>query len=357
MKKILEPLETKGSLDRLIIENGKLQLGGWVASTSLTAVDSFKVSIAGIETSEFELVYGLPRPDLKKHFPGLHNIERAGFRIQVPLSQEEPAIAPNSLITITPLVNKQEGCILLNLLNPTIPPPSEESISSIGGNIKIAFEFLGYFIQRVGLEPTDNVLDVGCGIGRMAYALAHYLNSETKYEGFDITDKMLQWARQEITPRYPNFKFRLADIYNKLYNPNGKVKVEEFNFPYQAESFDFTFLTSVFTHIQGQGVRHYLNEIYRVLKPGGCCLCTCFLLNQESESLIKKGKSSQTFTHAFDDCFSNTPKVPEGSIAFKENLLRQWIIERGFTIEKVYYGNWCGRTDFVSYQDIVILHK
>jgi hypothetical protein len=221
MKKILEPLETKGSLDRLIIENGKLQLGGWVASTSLTAVDSFKVSIAGIETSEFELVYGLPRPDLKKHFPGLHNIERAGFRIQVPLSQEEPAIAPNSLITITPLVNKQEGCILLNLLDPTIPPPSEESISSIGGNIKIAFEFLGYFIQRVGLEPTDNVLDVGCGIGRMAYALAHYLNSETKYEGFDITDKMLQWARQEITPRYPNFKFRLADIYNKLYNPNG----------------------------------------------------------------------------------------------------------------------------------------
>ena len=100
--------------------------------------------------------------------------------------------------------------------------------------------------------------------------------------------QLIEWAQQSISTKFPNFMFRKADIFNKCYNPNGAFKAVDFRFPYEEESFDLIFLTSVFTHMQGAEVRHYLDEIRRALRPGGKCLTTCFLLNGESEGLISK---------------------------------------------------------------------
>ena len=41
---------------------------------------------------------------------------------------------------------------------------------------------------------------------------------------------------------------------------------------------DVAFLTSVFTHMLPEDVEHYLDELARVLKPGGRTLITWFLL-------------------------------------------------------------------------------
>ena len=49
----------------------------------------------------------------------------------------------------------------------------------------------------------NSVLDVGCGIGRMAIPLARYLNTDGKYEGFDIIPENIAWCQRAITPRYP----------------------------------------------------------------------------------------------------------------------------------------------------------
>ena len=133
--------------------------------------------------------------------------------------------------------------------------------------------------------------------------------------------QLIEWAQQSISTKFPNFAFRKADIFNKFYNPDGVFKAVDFRFPYKEESFDLIFLTSVFTHMRGAEVRHYLDEIRRVLRPGGKCLTTCFMLNGESEKLIRKGKSTQNLVHPLDDCFVVLPDVPEASLGFKENLL------------------------------------
>ena len=44
-------------------------------------------------------------------------------------------------------------------------------------------------------------------------------------------------------------------------------------------------------------VEHYLSEIARVLKPGGRCLISFFLLNEESLGLIARGKSTIDLRH------------------------------------------------------------
>ncbi len=64
-------------------------------------------------------------------------------------------------------------------------------------------EFLTYFIEIGGLRPSDRVLDVGCGVGRMAVPLTRYLSPEGRYEGFDVMANAVEWCQRHITPRFP----------------------------------------------------------------------------------------------------------------------------------------------------------
>src|SRR5439155_26776504 len=128
------------------------------------------------------------------------------------------------------------------------------------------------FIRLVGLQPHERVLDLGCGIGRMAVALTRYLDHRGSYEGLDIVEAGIKWCTKHVTPRFPSFRFQLADVFNSHYNPKGKFKPSEYRLPYQADDFDFVFLTSVFTHMFAPEVENYLSEVHRVLRPGGRCL-------------------------------------------------------------------------------------
>src|SRR5262249_40160156 len=71
-----------------------------------------------------------------------------------------------------------------------------------------------------GLTPTSSVLDIGCGCGRNAFALTHYLSAEDAYVGFDIVPALIEWGREDITPLCPEFHFQPADLFNSDYNPS-----------------------------------------------------------------------------------------------------------------------------------------
>ena len=120
------------------------------------------------------------------------------------------------------------------------------------------------------------MLDIGCGIGRMAVPLTRYLNEQGSYEGFDIVAEGIDWCTKKITPKYPRFSFHLADVYSQKYNPEGTFSASEYPFPFKDESFDLVFLTSVFTHMLPPDVENYMKEISRVLKRNGSCLITFF---------------------------------------------------------------------------------
>ncbi|GGA21374.1 glycosyltransferase family 92 protein [Okeania sp. KiyG1] len=292
-----EVIPTQGNLDKSLIQNQNLLLVGWVASINYGPVDGFKVAIAGQEITKFDLTLGLPSPGVKKSYPDLDNASLAKFRLKLPIEQKQQEYQ-DSLIALTPLFNHREGGLILAVKNPSIPIPSTKYTKNFGGIssqefIATGFKWLSYLIQRVNLKPTDHILDIGCGLGNIAYALTSYLKSPGRYEGFDMVDKPLKWLQQEISTGKPNFKFRFVDLYHPIYYPKGNVPVAEFIFPYPNESFDVVCLRNIFTNLQADGVKQYLREISRVLKPGGKCLFSCFLLNLESENLTAEGKSSK----------------------------------------------------------------
>jgi SAM-dependent methyltransferase len=220
-------------------------------------------------------------------------------------------------------------------------------------------EFLELFIRLGGLQPHHRVLDVGSGVGRMTVPLTDYLvPPDGAYEGFDIDRPGVEWCSKAITSRFPNFKFHHSDVLNKHYNPRGTHQASSYRFAYQDGSFDFVYLTSVFTHMFPADLENYLGEIARVLKPGGRCLITWFLLNPESEALVKAGRSTQDFSHPLDGCTTTTPADPEAALAYPETYVRDLYARLGLTIEEpLHYGAWCGREPHVSYQDIVVASK
>lgn len=245
-------------------------------------------------------------------------------------------------------------------------PPKETIFGGDGDFKKIGEEFLRHFIELGGLGPSERVLDVGCGIGRMASPLTKYLNKRGSYEGFDIVSKGVNWCKENISLKYPNFNFQLADVFNKHYNPDGKHKASEYKFPYEDNSFDFVFLTSVFTHMLPDDLENYLKEISRVMKKGGRCLITYFLLNDESIQLINDGKTTFNvgkntfldFKHHGKGYRTIDEHTPEHAVAYDEKFILKLYGKYNLTVmEPIRYGSWCGRKDFLSYQDIIIASR
>lgn len=203
-----------------------------------------------------------------------------------------------------------------------------------------------------GLRPTDRILDIGSGIGRKTLPLLAFLRGGS-YEGIDPIARQVRWCVEKITPKYPNFKFRKIDVWNKLYNPSGHLKPSDFTFPFKDNEFDFVILGSVFTHMFSGDMRHYINEIARVLKAGAHGMITFFLLNHESEALITDGKSSLNLIYEYEDGSkaSNSERL-ESAVGHQEHTVLDVFEHRGLKAEVAERGSWCGRTASY-YQDVI----
>lgn len=210
-----------------------------------------------------------------------------------------------------------------------------------------------FLVETGSLSPDERVLDVGCGVGRQALALAGFLGEGGSYHGFDIMRDAIEWCQKNISRRYRNFHFHHADVRNEVYNPAGKYAAAEYRFPYADGSFDFVFLTSVFTHMFPGDVENYLREISRVTRPGGRCMISFYLLNDGARENIAAGKGVFDFKFDVGGCFAQFPEAPEAALAYEEGWARELFKECGFVIrEPIIYGSW-SHTKAQS-QDIVI---
>ena len=227
-------------------------------------------------------------------------------------------------------------------------PPRRLDYAGHSDFVDTGAEFMSYFVELGGLQPHHSVLDVGCGMGRMARPLVGYLDDAGTYDGFDVNRGGIGWCRRRYA-RHKNFHFQVADLYNRRYNPRGAHAAAEYRFPYDDATFDLAIATSVLTHLLEAEAAHYLDEIKRVLKPEGRALVTFFLLNDESRALIEEGKSALAFLDPDDHVSVLDADLPEEAVAYDE----QWVRER-LDVADVKWGSWCGREEFTSFQDLVV---
>lgn len=237
-------------------------------------------------------------------------------------------------------------------------PPKWLPLVGTGGFDDIGVEYKNYFIKYGQLRPTDHILDIGCGMGRMARPLTHYLDPAVgRYDGFDIDPGAIRWCQQHITPHHPNFNFQHVNVFNRNYHLASQVSAASFQFPYAEAHFDFVIATSLFTHLLPTEARNYVAETARVLKPNGRGLLTFFLLNPEAEAGLAAGRGHLNFAHPYANYRLVNPALPETAVAHAEADVLGWLAEHGLRAEQICYGNWCGREKFVNGQDFIIIQK
>jgi ubiquinone/menaquinone biosynthesis C-methylase UbiE len=207
------------------------------------------------------------------------------------------------------------------------------------------------------LKPTERILDVGSGTGRIALSLTKYMNADGAYDGLEIVKEFVDWCQQNITRKYPNFHFTRADVFSGSYNPNGTFKASEYEFPFADASFDVVFLSSVFTHMLPRDLENYLREIARVLKKNGRCWISFYLVDTERTKQVNPDKIKMKFLD-FGEFYTADKEVPENAIGYKVDYVLRQFKENGLEVVlPIHYGNWSGIESETGLQDIIVAKK
>ncbi|HJQ13529.1 MAG TPA: class I SAM-dependent methyltransferase [Anaerolineales bacterium] len=98
-----------------------------------------------------------------------------------------------------------------------------------------------------------NILDIGCGAGKLCFLFDDYTKGEAKITGSDFSEELLDKARAKNRERGSNIQFQFQD-FNKA-----------FEFPDNA----FDLCTSAFAIYYASDLGFTFGEAHRVLKPGG----------------------------------------------------------------------------------------
>jgi SAM-dependent methyltransferase len=173
-------------------------------------------------------------------------------------------------------------------------------------------------------QNTKKILDIGCGSGRLAYPLAKeegIKEQGIKYVGMDIDTRCIEWCKKNIHPINPNFDFFEADIKSTTYNPTGKYTDEEYQFPFEDNSFDLIILTSVFTHMLEKGITNYCNEIHRLLTRNGTAYITAFVYKTKDEAINGVERRKYKFPYYYDNYAVVNALFPEYTVAYQEDYL------------------------------------
>ncbi|NVO06889.1 MAG: class I SAM-dependent methyltransferase [Rhodoferax sp.] len=168
----------------------------------------------------------------------------------------------------------------------------------------------------------------------------------------------VDWCTNEISTRYSTFNFIHANVANKYANDAQGDDAESYKLPFPDDTYDLVFLTSVFSHMRPEQIRAYLHEISRVMKIGGSCYATYYLIDDFAREQIANNKAAQRFKHDFGNFLSTHKRVPEQTIAVREQLIRSYYQESGLSIqEPILFGSWANRPIHYHYQDVIVATK
>ena len=111
-------------------------------------------------------------------------------------------------------------------------------------------------LRLANIQEGQHVLDVACGTGRGTVGLAQAVGANGRVDALDLSDAMLDQAREKIE------KLKLSD---RVHFKQGNAR----ELPYPDGTFDLVYNGYMFDLIPLDGFMPILNEMARVLKPGG----------------------------------------------------------------------------------------
>ena len=101
-----------------------------------------------------------------------------------------------------------------------------------------------------------DVLDWGCGPGRLIRHLPDLIPEGHSFTGTDYNEKSIEWCTKNLS----GIKFDKNELMPPL--------------NYETDSFDLAYGISIFTHLSEAAHTNWLQELHRILRPGGVLFLT-----------------------------------------------------------------------------------
>lgn len=121
------------------------------------------------------------------------------------------------------------------------------------------------------VQPGERVLDIGCGTGTLAIAAARRVGSSGESNGVDPSAPMIERATAKARRAGAAVRFE-----------NGIVEA----LPYPAARFDVVLSTLMMHHLPRPARERCVQEVRRVLRPGGRFLVVDFARPQDRRGLL-----------------------------------------------------------------------
>jgi SAM-dependent methyltransferase len=250
----------------LVISGAHLPPGGDPSRLSVSLGDG----VAAV----FE--YPLPSPEFGAHYWYWPNAHLSGFRLRMNLAACAPGSDPFTFRFETGLAmeaSADNADPWQDRVRVWLPPDLRSFIGYPSDRTQLTrvqtwseqktVTFTGYSAFR-GLEsllawhgvtprPGLRLLDWGCGHGRVA---RHFIQNwpQAEISGADIDAENIAWCQANL----PGGHFLTAPLWPPM--------------AVQDETFDAIFGLSVMTHLTEDAQRAWIDEIHRILKPGGIAL-------------------------------------------------------------------------------------
>jgi ubiquinone/menaquinone biosynthesis C-methylase UbiE len=121
---------------------------------------------------------------------------------------------------------------------------------------KITADDLFKFLTKYKTHKDLNILDWGCGPGRIIRHMPQLFDSSCRFYGTDYNSKSINWCSRNI----PNVNFTVNDLSPPL--------------NYQNHFFDIIYGISIITHLSRKMQFDWIKEFHRVLNKDGLMLLT-----------------------------------------------------------------------------------
>lgn len=184
--------------------------------------------------------------------------------------------------------------------------------------------FLKFLKKDAKIPLTDlKVLDLGCGTGRNANYLAE---QGSKVTGYEISRTALSIAKKRATDDDLSVDYCIQNI--------GAT------FPEAAESFDLALDVTSSNSLNDRERATYLDEVYRVLKPGGHFFvrALCKDGDANAKELLKRSPGTEY------DTYINTKMGLTERVFSKEDFLKMYNQFKVLKLEKkTHYSRFDGR--------------
>ena len=153
-------------------------------------------------------------------------------------------------------------------------------------------KWLVSFFERYTKLQDINILDWGCGPGRVIRHLPDLTDETCQFHGTDYNRRYIEWCNKNIEG--------VTFSSNKLTPP----------LSYEDNFFEIVYGISIFTHLSERMHWAWFDELVRVIKPGGILIITL-------QGLVFRAKLTDTEKREFDrGNLVNRSKTKEGHRTF-----------------------------------------